>query len=332
LSATLLEIKDLVVDFHTPEGKGRAVDHVSFSISRGETLGLVGESGSGKSVTAMSVLGLIPDPPGKIPNGKIMFDDNDLLELPGDNMASIRGSRIAMIFQEPMTSLNPVLTIGRQVAEPLMIHQNLSRKDAWARACRWLDRVKIPAAEKRMHDYPYQLSGGMRQRVMIAMALVCRPALLIADEPTTALDVTIQSQILSLMVELKNELNMSVLMITHNLSVVAQIASRVIVMYAGQVVEQGTVAELFNSPCHPYTRGLLKSMPRMGSSVEGNKHRLVEIPGTVPSITTSVRGCKFAARCTHAFDLCREKRPCLVEVGKNHMVRCWLEKYDLRTV
>lgn len=324
MSHNLLDVNDLVVDFITPEGRGRAVDHVNFSIAAGETLGLVGESGSGKSVTAMSILGLIPTPPGQIHCKGINLNGRELSGLNDEQMRRIRGRRITMIFQEPMTSLNPVLTIGRQVAEPLMVHQNLSRADAWSKACRWLDRVKIPAAKKRMNDYPYQLSGGMRQRVMIAMALVCRPRLLIADEPTTALDVTIQSQILALMEDLKNELNMSVLMITHNLGVVAQMASRVIVMYAGQVVEQTGTKTLFKNPLHPYTRGLLKSMPQLGSRAKEQKQRLVEIPGTVPSITTQVKGCKFASRCTHVFDRCRENQPGLLAVKEDHQVRCWL--------
>jgi len=322
----LLEIEDLVVEFATPGGQGRAVDQVSFSMDEGEILGLVGESGSGKSVTALSILDLIPVPPGRIQCGRIRLAGTDLLSLEKDRIRRIRGRQAAMIFQEPMTSLNPVLTIGRQVAEPLMVHGGLTKRAAWSKACDWLERVKIPAAEKRMRDYPHQLSGGMRQRVMIAMALVCRPKLLIADEPTTALDVTTQSQILALMLELKEALNMSVLMITHNLGVVSQMASRVIVMYAGQVVERADTTELFHRPRHPYTDGLLKSMPRLGSSTRGHKKRLIEIPGTVPTITTQVKGCKFAPRCPHQFERCLQEQPELEPIAGHHQVRCWLKK------
>ncbi len=329
VSEALLDIHDLCVDFHTPEGIGRAVDHVDFSVTPGETLGVVGESGCGKSVMAMASLGLIPSPPGHIRSGKIVFDGLNLLDLGPHEMSRIRGKRISMIFQEPMTSLNPVLSIGRQVAEPLLVHRKLPKSEAWKQAGDWLDYVKIPAAKKRLNDYPHQLSGGMRQRVMIAMALICRPQLLIADEPTTALDVTIQSQILSLMVGLKQELNMAVLLITHDLGVIAQMASRVIVMYAGQVVEQAPSATLFDHPFHPYTQGLLKSIPRLENRGQGKKPRLAEIPGMVPPITERIRGCKFAQRCTRAFDICREQRPELLPVGRGHRARCWLKRYPL---
>ena len=235
-----------------------------------------------------------------------------------------------MIFQEPMTSLNPVLTIGRQVAEPLMIHKALSKSDALAEAATWLDHVKIPAARKRLDDYPHQLSGGMRQRVMIAMAMVCRPKLLIADEPTTALDVTIQAQILSLMLELKSELNMSLLLITHDLGVVAQMASRVVVMYAGQIVEEGCMTDIFDRSFHPYTRGLLKSMPRLGDRRGRQSHRLQEIPGTVPSLTETAMGCKFGDRCPHMFDVCRNQQPALFKIGDGQRARCWLKRYPDR--
>jgi oligopeptide/dipeptide ABC transporter ATP-binding protein len=324
---SLLNIENLVVEFDTPEGIARAVEEVSFHIDPGETVGLVGESGCGKSVTSLSILGLIPSPPGLPPKGRIRFEDRDLLTLDAEAIRKTRGREISMIFQEPMTSLNPVLTIGRQVAEPLMVHQNLSRTEAMDQACRWLEFVKIPAAKKRLNDYPHQLSGGMRQRVMIAMALVCRPKLLIADEPTTALDVTIQSQILSLMVGLKEELDMSVLLITHDLGVIAQMAGRVMVMYAGQIVEQATVIDLFDHPFHPYTRGLLKSIPKLGSSQRGEKNRLAEIPGTVPPLTQRISGCKFAQRCSDAFDICLEKRPEIVSVSDSQKARCWLTQY-----
>jgi len=324
MAKNLLEIKDLSIHFHTPEGVGRAVDNVSLSIAQGETLGLVGESGCGKSVTSLSILGLIPSPPGRIHSGDILFDGQDLRSMGEKALRSIRGQDISMIFQEPMTSLNPVLPIGRQVAEPLMVHQRISKKEALEKAARWLDRVKIPAPEKRLKEYPHQLSGGMRQRVMIAMAMVCRPKLLIADEPTTALDVSIQSQILSLMEGLRREIGMSLLLITHDLGVVAQMAKRVVVMYAGQVVEVAGLQDLFERPFHPYTKGLLKSIPRLGSRAAGRKKRLDEIKGTVPSLLEPVNGCKFADRCPQVFDICRERQPDLETIRDGHQARCWL--------
>jgi oligopeptide/dipeptide ABC transporter ATP-binding protein len=327
MSHTLLQIKDLSVHFHTPEGIGRAVDRLSLNLAAGESMGLVGESGCGKSVTALSILGLIPFPPGKIESGQIIFEGRNLLDFDAEHLRRIRGRDIAMIFQEPMTSLNPVLPIGRQVAEPLMIHKGFSKTDAYQKAADWLDYVKIPAARKRLNDYPHQLSGGMRQRIMIAMAMVCNPKLLIADEPTTALDVTIQAQILSLMVRLKRELDMSLLLITHDLGVVAQMASKVAVMYAGQVVEEANVTDIFDRPFHPYTQGLLNSMPRRLELLGSRSKRLSEIPGMVPSLTESIEGCKFADRCPHAFTLCREVQPTLVVLGDGHQARCWLKDY-----
>jgi oligopeptide/dipeptide ABC transporter ATP-binding protein len=326
----LLDIEELRVSFHVPEGIARAVDGVSFDLAAGETLGLVGESGCGKSVTSLSILGLVPCPPGRIEAGRIQFEERDLLGLDAERLRRIRGRDIAMIFQEPMTSLNPVLPIGRQVAEPLMIHKALSKSDALAEAATWLDHVKIPAARKRLGDYPHQLSGGMRQRVMIAMAMVCRPKLLIADEPTTALDVTIQAQILSLMLQLKSELNMSLLLITHDLAVVAQMASRVVVMYAGQIVEEGGMTDIFGRSFHPYTRGLLKSMPRLGNRRGGQAPRLHEIPGSAHSLTEAVIGCKFADRCTDAFDICKQQQPELFEIRAGQRARCWLKHYPDR--
>ena len=322
MGGRLLSIEGLSVSFHTPEGKARAVDSVSIALDRGETVGVVGESGCGKSVTALSVLGLIPSPPGEVESGRIRFEGRDLLQLGEQDLRGLRGSEISMIFQEPMTSLNPVLTIGRQVAEPLVMHRGLSRAQALEQAGEWLDRVKIPSPQRRMRDYPHQLSGGMRQRAMIAMALICRPKLLIADEPTTALDVTIQAQILSLMLGLKQEIGMSLLLITHNLGVVAQTAARVIVMYAGEVVEEASVATLFDRSFHPYTQGLLRSVPRLGS---GRGDHLPEIPGIVPAITTVIPGCKFFERCPHAFQRCREERPALLEIGEGRRARCWLK-------
>jgi len=326
----LLRIEELSVAFHTPEGTARAVDRVSFSLNRGETLGVVGESGCGKSVTSLSILGLIPSPPGAIESGCIRFEDRNLLELDPEALRRLRGRDISMIFQEPMTSLNPVIAIGRQVAEPLMVHQGLSRSAALTQAGEWLDRVKIPAARRRLEDYPHQLSGGMRQRVMIAMAMVCRPKLLIADEPTTALDVSIQAQILSLMMDLKNEMGMSLLLITHNLGVVAQTASRVVVMYAGQVVEEASAPDLFDRPFHPYTQGLLRSMPRLGARRSGGVARLKEIPGIVPAITETIAGCRFAPRCPHAFEHCRAQAPDLFSVGDGQRARCWLRHFPER--
>ncbi len=326
----LLVIEELRVSFKVSEGIARAVDGLSLDLAAGETLGLVGESGCGKSVTALSILGLVPSPPGRIDTGRIQFENQDLLRLDAEELRHIRGRDIAMIFQEPMTSLNPVLPIGRQVAEPLMVHKALSKSEALAEAAAWLDHVKIPAARKRLEDYPHQLSGGMRQRVMIAMAMVCRPKLLIADEPTTALDVTIQAQILSLMLSLKSELNMSVLLITHDLGVVAQMASRVVVMYAGQVVEQGRMTDIFDQPFHPYTQGLLQSMPRLGEHKGGHTPRLNEIPGTVPALTETTVGCRFADRCPHAFDACRQQQPELFKISDSQRARCWLKRYPDR--
>ena len=325
MNPKLLEIKDLSVFFKTPEGVVRAVEGISFDLAPGETLGLVGESGCGKSVASLSILGLIPSPPGLIKSECIKFENRNLIGLDLENLRRIRGNDIAMIFQEPMTSLNPVLPIGRQVAEPLMTHKQLARDQAYKEAADWLDRVKIPAAKKRLNDYPHQLSGGMRQRVMIAMAMVCRPKLLIADEPTTALDVTIQAQILSLMMGLRDELAMSLLLITHDLGVVAQMASRVVVMYAGQVIEEARVTDIFDRPFHPYTQGLLKSMPRLRDFSESRSRRLNEIPGTVPALIKPIRGCKFADRCPHVFGRCHEQQPELLEIRVEHCARCWLK-------
>ena len=330
MSHNILKINDLSVQFHIPEGITRAVDGVDFDLNAGETLGLVGESGCGKSVTALSILRLIPSPPGRIKSGRIQFENQDLLGLNPEKLRRIRGRDISMIFQEPMTSLNPVLSIGRQVAEPLIVHKGFSKSNALAEATAWLEHVKIPAARNRLGDYPHQLSGGMRQRVMIAMAMICRPKMLIADEPTTALDVTIQAQILALMLELKKELNTSLLLITHDLGVVAQIATRVLVMYAGQIVEEGRIADIFDQPFHPYTQGLLKSMPRLGDRLGGGATRLNEIPGTVPSTTDRIIGCKFADRCSYGFEICWEQQPQLFQIRPGQRARCWLKQYPER--
>lgn len=326
----LLSIKDLAVRFATPEGEVLAVDKISFDLQQGETLGLVGESGCGKSVTALSILGLIQSPPGLVGADGILFEGRNLLELDPEGWRKTRGRDISMIFQEPMTSLNPILPIGRQVAEPLLVHRNFSRARAYEEAALWLERVKIPAARERLNGYPHQLSGGMRQRIMIAMAMVCRPKLLIADEPTTALDVTIQAKMLSLMLALKEKFAMALLLITHDLGVVAQMAGRVVVMYAGEAVEEAPVIELFDRPFHPYTRGLLRSMPRRRPRESERGVRLDEIPGTVPSLIRPPAGCRFAERCAHAFRLCREKHPPLFSVGKQQSARCWLKEHPGR--
>ena len=315
----LLDIRGLSVRFKTPEGIGRAVESVDLSLALGETLGLVGESGCGKTVTAMAVMGLVPSPPGRVTGEAIRFDGQNLLDADSETRRRIRGRDMGMIFQEPMTALNPVLTIGRQVSEPLMVHLGLSKKEALAKAARWLDRVRIPSSKSRLKSYPHELSGGMRQRVMIAMAMICRPRLLIADEPTTALDVTTQRQILALMASLKDELNTAMLMITHDLGVVAQTAGQMAVIYAGRVVESAGVGSLFATPLHPYTQGLLQSMPRL----DINRERLNEIPGTVPAITKSIDGCAFAGRCPLVMDRCRHAAPVLETVERGHKVRCW---------
>ena len=322
----LLDIQHLQVNFYTPEGIARAVAGVSFSIPLGETVGLVGESGCGKSITALATLGLIPSPPGRIEGGQAIFEGRDLLKLNPDSLRRLRGSDISMIFQEPMTSLNPVMPIGWQVAEPLWIHGNMTRSAALARAADYLDQVMIPAARKRMNDFPHQLSGGMRQRVMIAMAMICGPKLLIADEPTTALDVTIQAQILNLMMKIKKQSRMSLLLITHDLGVIAQTADRVVVMYAGQVVEKAGVVDLFDRPFHPYTKGLIKSMPRLGGRV--GRQSLYEIPGTVPPLTEKITGCSFADRCPYVFDPCRRQPPDLEKLGEGRYARCWLHRFS----
>jgi len=315
----LLDIRGLSVQFSTPEGIGRAVESVDLALAPGRTVGLVGESGCGKSVTALAVLGLIPSP-GRVTAGTIVFKGRDLLQVSPETLRRIRGRRIGMIFQEPMTALNPVMTIGRQLAEPLTTHFGMSRAEALKEAVRWLDRVRIPAARSRLGAYPHELSGGMRQRVMIAMAMICRPQLLIADEPTTALDVTLQRQVLSLMVALQAETDTAMMLITHNLGVVAQSAGDVAVMYAGRLVETAPVNPLFADPLHPYTRGMLKSVPRLG----GGPGRLEEIPGTVPAATQAIRGCSFSGRCPSVFDRCRKEAPQLTTVQPGRQVSCWL--------
>jgi peptide/nickel transport system ATP-binding protein len=319
MSAPLLEVRDLQTHFFTRAGVAKAVDGVSFDIAAGETLALVGESGCGKSVTAFSILRLIADPPGRIVGGRIMFEGQDLLALTAAQMRSVRGNRVAMIFQEPMTALNPVFTIGDQIVEAVVQHRALDRKAAWRRTVDLLERVRMPDAVRRAHEYPHRLSGGLRQRAMIAMALACEPKLLIADEPTTALDVTIQAQILALIDELKRETGMGVLLITHDLGVVAQHAQRVAVMYAGRIVEQASIGDLFASPQHPYTRGLLESIPKGGTTCA----RLTEITGMVPALTAMPAGCAFQPRCPLAFERCGHDRPELSPVLPNRRVACF---------
>jgi peptide/nickel transport system ATP-binding protein len=319
----LLRVQDLKTHFHTRDGVVRAVDGVSFDVMPGETLAIVGESGCGKSVTAMSILRLLPMPPARIAGGRIEFEGRNLLELSEPEMRKVRGNAISMIFQEPMTSLNPVLTIGRQISEALVLHRGMTEKAALVRAAEMLRKVRIPEAERRLAQYPHELSGGMRQRVMIAMALACGPRLLIADEPTTALDVTIQAQILELMHELRDETGASVILITHDLGVVAEIAHRVVVMYAGRKVEEAPIGELFAAPRHPYTRGLLGSMPHLGDSVNETGKRLVEIPGMVPSLKDPAPGCLFAPRCTNATERCSRDAPPLELHAPGHWAACW---------
>ncbi|NPU10212.1 ABC transporter ATP-binding protein [Bradyrhizobium sp. 83012] len=317
----LLEVENLQVHFRTPTGINRAVDGVSFHVNPGETLAIVGESGCGKSVTSMSMMRLIPEPPGKIA-GSIRLEGRDILSLSDREMRALRGNDISMIFQEPMTSLNPVLTVGRQIGETLRLHQGLDQAQAEARAVEMLTLVGIPEPARRVREYPHQLSGGMRQRVMIAMALACNPKLLIADEPTTALDVTIQAQILKLMLELKQRVGAAIILITHDLGVVAEVAERVMVMYAGRKVEEAPVKELFRSPRHPYTQGLLGALPKLGSSLSGETKRLAEIPGQVPDLKQRIDGCVFAGRCALATDLCRQYAPGLEQKAAHHIAAC----------
>jgi oligopeptide/dipeptide ABC transporter ATP-binding protein len=316
----LLTVNDLKTHFRTSEGVFPAVDGVSFHMDKGETVGLVGESGCGKSVTALSLLGLVPDPPGRIVGGQIIFQGRDIVALPADERRHIRGNRIAMIFQEPMTSLNPVYTVGMQLMEPLRFHRGLSKGEARAGAIEALKQVGIPAPERRIDDYPHQLSGGMRQRVMIAMALTCEPRLLIADEPTTALDVTIQAQILELLKTIKKTFGTAILMITHDLGVIAETAQRVIVMYAGKIVEEAPVRDIFKTPLHPYTQGLLASIPRIDAAVA----RLSTIEGVVPNPLHYPAGCRFQPRCPRAMTRCAAHEPPLVAAGPGRRVACWL--------
>jgi oligopeptide/dipeptide ABC transporter ATP-binding protein len=321
----ILQIKDLRTFFDTRDGTVRAVNGLSLELYAGETLCIVGESGCGKSVTAMTILGLLPKPPARIESGEILFEGADLLKLDERDMRAIRGNDISMIFQEPMTSLNPVLTIGRQISEVISLHQGVSDRAARARAIEMLDRVRVPDPHQRVNEYPHQLSGGMRQRAMIAMALSCNPKILIADEPSTALDVTIQAQILDLMRELRDDFGTSIILITHDLGVVAEMGERVLVMYAGGKVEEASVEELFHYPLHPYSKGLMTSIPRLNESLtgDGDRIRLQEIPGMVPSLIEQIPGCLFAPRCSNASEKCEAESPQLAEHRKQHYAACW---------
>jgi peptide/nickel transport system ATP-binding protein len=321
---TVLEVRDLRTEFATDDGRFTAVDGVSFSVQAGRTLALVGESGCGKSVTALSVMGLVPNPPGRIAGGSIRFEGRELVGAPQRTLQDLRGNGMAMIFQEPMTSLNPAFTIGEQIVEGLLRHQALPRAEAVQRALDVLRQVRIPAPEQRFHEHPHKLSGGMRQRAMIAMALACRPRLLIADEPTTALDVTIQAQILELMRTLQHETGTAVILITHDLGVVAEVADEVAVMYAGRIVERAPVRALFDAPQHPYTVGLLGSVPRLDVA----RARLASIEGQVPNPLRRPAGCQFAERCPFAVDQCRAEAPPLAAVGSAHQAACWRAPLD----
>ena len=316
----ILEIKDLETYFYSSRGVAKAVDKVSYSVGKGEILGIVGESGCGKSVTALSILRLVKCPPGKIVGGQVLLDGKNLLELTEKEMEAVRGNRISMIFQEPMTSLNPLLTVGDQIMEPLIKHRGMNKQDAKKEAIHMLEAVGIPNAERRFKEYPNSMSGGMRQRVMIAMALCCDPEVLIADEPTTALDVTIQAQILDLMLNLRDKLGTSIIMITHDLGVVAEMCDRAAVMYCGSVVEEGPVKEIFKNPVHPYTKGLIASIPKLTTETE----RLFNIRGSVPSLLKLPEGCRFADRCDHCTEQCRKQFPPLTKVSEGHNVRCYL--------
>jgi len=318
----LLDVQELRTVFEMEDASFAAVDGLTFRIDRGETLGLVGESGCGKSVSALSIIRLVQTPPGRIASGRVLLEGKDILGLTEREMRRIRGNRISMIFQEPTSSLNPVFTIGNQIAEAIRLHQGAGKKESLDRAVEMLKLVRIPEPERRAKSYPHQLSGGMCQRAMIAMALACRPDVLIADEPTTALDVTIQAQILELIAELREELGMAVLLITHDLGIVAQNVNRVLVMYAGAEMENAPVEELFANPANPYTRGLLASLPR----VEARGGKLSAIPGNVPNLSELPEGCRFQERCPHVFDRCRKAEPPLLEVGADHLSRCWLHE------
>jgi peptide/nickel transport system ATP-binding protein len=321
---SLLAIEGLRVEFKTRNGIARVIDNLDIILRSKETLGIVGESGCGKSMTALSIMGLVPIPPGRVADGRILFQGEDLLQANEARLRQIRGNEISMIFQEPMTSLNPVYTIGDQIAETARLHEGLSRKDSMDRALEMLIAVGIPAAERRIHEFPHQMSGGMRQRVMIAMALACRPQVLIADEPTTALDVTVQAQIFDLLTKLKEDTGTAIIMITHDMGAIAEMAQRIVVMYAGRKVEDGPVGEILANPRHPYTQGLIECVPHLQLNPPKERPELDEIPGVVPALTNLGKGCPFAPRCNRAMDRCYESMPGGTQVGEEHGVSCWL--------
>ncbi len=329
MTETILEVKDLKTYFYTADGVVKAVDGINLSVKRGSLLGIVGESGCGKSMTAMSILNLVPQPPGKIVSGEILYEGKDILKLKESEMRTVRGAKIAMIFQEPMTALNPVFTVGEQIAEALRVHKGMNRREAMDKAAELLSLVNMPSARDRVRDYPHQLSGGMRQRVMIAMAISCSPSIVIADEPTTALDVTVQAQVLDLLKQLMEKFGMAMILITHDLGVIAEAANDVAVMYAGRIVEYTSAEGLFAAPTHPYTEGLLNSIPRFN---EKKRERLKAIPGAVPKLLDLPEGCKFYGRCGIAIDRCKTEEPLLKEVKRGHLARCWVRErgYDSR--
>jgi peptide/nickel transport system ATP-binding protein/oligopeptide transport system ATP-binding protein len=326
MSDPLLAVSDLVVDFQTRAGNARVLDHITLSVNEGEILGIVGESGCGKSMTALSIMGLIPDPPGKITSGSIKLSGQELVGMGVDDLCKIRGKDIGMIFQEPMTSLNPVFTVGEQIAESVRLHEGVSAKAAHARAVDMLEAVEIPEAAARANAYPYQLSGGMRQRVMIAMALACRPRVLIADEPTTALDTTVQAQIFDLLQNLQDEMGTAIIMITHDMGAIAELADNVAVMYAGSIVEMGKVDNVLSHPDHTYTKGLIACVPHLSSSPGPVRERLMEIEGVVPALTDLGKGCAFAPRCNAVLPRCSSDKPVLLATQENHLAACWAEK------
>ncbi len=328
MSNPLLEIENLRVEFDTRNGVARVIDDLDISLNAGETLGIVGESGCGKSMTALSVMGLVPVPPGRIAGGTIRYNGEDLLQAPEKRMREVRGNEISMIFQEPMTSLNPVFSIGDQIAETVMLHESKSKQDAWDWAVEMLEAVGIPEAARRARDYPHQLSGGMRQRVMIAMALACQPRVLIADEPTTALDVTVQAQIFDLLGELREKTGAAIILITHDMGVIAEMTERVVVMYAGRKVEDAPVQEILSNPKHPYTKGLIACVPHLNADPPKERPPLLEIPGVVPSLTSLGQGCPFAPRCAQAIGKCREQMPQRHVAGPQHNVACWVVELE----
>lgn len=331
MSAPLLQVRDLVVDFQTRAGNARVLDHVSLEVREGKILGIVGESGCGKSMTALSIMGLVPNPPGQITSGSIQLAGQELVGMDIDSLCKVRGKEIGMIFQEPMTSLNPVFTVGEQIAESVRLHEGASAKAAHARAVEMLKAVEIPEAETRAAAYPHQLSGGMRQRVMIAMALACRPRVLIADEPTTALDTTVQAQIFDLLQTLQDEMGTAIIMITHDMGAIAELADTVAVMYAGRIVEMGAVDTVLSHPDHPYTQGLIACVPHLSNAPGPVRERLMEIPGVVPALTDLGQGCAFAPRCSARLPQCQTDKPVLSATQDNHLAACWAAQQEVAT-